>query len=160
MQNTDKLYTLFAKIPGSVFHYRFHPYRYIDPKTGEQKEETLLDVDIAIFGFLHMNSNMKSYKNGGTGMTQEFSAREVSEASRANAESKPAWSTGTVKRSLRRLTRGGFILDKVKPTSKRRVKLFDPCCLPSRQRIALEQVERRRISFEKEAETQSERGME
>lgn len=141
MRNTDKLYKLFAKIPGSLWHHLIHPFRYIEPRSGEEKQQTLENVDIAIFGLLHMNSNMKTYKNGGTGLTEWFSAKDVENWSRRDAKSKPKWSISTIQRSLRRLKNGGFLIDKSHPNSKRRVKLFDPLYLPGRRKTAVEQIE-------------------
>lgn len=140
MRNSDKLYRLFAKIPGSLYHHYVHPFKHIDPRTGEEVEETLTEKDIMIFGLLHMNSNMKDYKNGGTGLTEWFSAKDVSDWTCRNADSKPKLTVRTIQRSLARLTRGGFLLDKPNPNSKRRVKLFDPLHLPSRRRVAEEQL--------------------
>jgi len=137
MENRDKLYRLYAKIPGSIYHVRFTGYDYIDPGTQEKRRGNLLDVDIAIYGFLYMHSDMRNFRKGGTGQTHWFSAKSVSDASRADTDprSKPAWSVSTVKRSLARLRAAGYVKEIMEANAKRKVKLADPAWLPSRQRI-------------------------
>ena len=145
MYNRDRLYQkLYAKIPGSLYHVRFHGYTYIDEKTGETQKGKIIDTDISIFGFLYLHSDMRSTKNGGTGLTDWCSAKTVSDASKPtpDAPDKQAkWSVGTVKRSLRRLRRAGFLADRYKPTSKRKAKLRDPAIFPSRQRLFQEEAQ-------------------
>ena len=135
MYNRDKLYKpLYAKTPSSLWHVLFHGYNYIDPKTGEEMRGEIKDVDISIYGFLYLHSDMRNTKKGGTGLTDWFSAKSLSEASKPNPDSpKPKWSLGTVTRSLRRLRRAGYLADKYKPTAKRKAKLRDPAIFPSRK---------------------------
>jgi len=137
MKNRDKLYRMYAKIPGSLYHVFFTGYDYIDPATQEKRRGHLLDVDIAIFGFLYLHSDMRDFRKGGTGHTHWFSASMVSEASRPDTDpdSKPKWSVSTVKRSLARLRAAGFINEIMESNAKRKVKLSDPGWLPSRERI-------------------------
>jgi len=142
LKNIDKLYSLYARIPGGIWHVRIHGYRYIKPVTGEEIQGQLLDVDIAIYGFLFLNSDMRDpVKKGGTGLTQYFSARLVSEASR-DEQGVAAWSEGTVRRSLRRLCQAGFLIEKNATRHTMRVKMFDPFTIPSRRYFAEEQVAR------------------
>ena len=154
MYNRDKLYkNLYAKTPSSLWHVRFHGYNYIDPKTGEETREKLKDVDISIYGFLYLHSDMRSTKKGGTGLTDWFSAKSLSDASKTHpdAPNKEAeWSVGTVTRSLRRLRRAGFLADKHKPTAKRKAKLRDPAIFPSRQAAMQQEAEGWKQKLEEE----------
>jgi len=140
LKNIDKLYELHARIPGSIWHVRIHGYRYIKPISGEEIRGKLLDTDIAIYGFLYLNSDMRDpIKKGGTGLTQYFSARLVSKASQ-DEFGVPAWSEGTIRRSLQRLCQAGFLIEKNAVRHTMRVKLFDPLSIPSRRYVAEEQV--------------------
>ena len=126
-------------MPGSLWHVRIHGYRYIEPTSGEELRGKLLDVDIAIYGFLFMNSDMRRGEHGGTGMTDYFSAASISEGSR-DSDGERTWSIGTVQRSLRRLQRAGFLVEKSHVHHSRRVRLFDPFVIPSRRRAAEKEV--------------------
>lgn len=59
MENRDKLHRLYAVIPGSIYHIRFHSYDYVDPKTGEKRKGKLQSVDVEIYGYLYMHSDMR-----------------------------------------------------------------------------------------------------
>jgi len=89
-----------AKMPGSLWHVRFYGYK--DP--GTKEEFQLLDVDIAIFGFLALMSD--------TGGITEANPRLISEASR-DSEGKATWSESTVRRSIKRLSEIGFLVKSV-----------------------------------------------
>ena len=60
MKNRDKLYKLYAKVPGSLYHVLFHDYDYTDPYTQETTRESLQDFDIVLYGYLKLNSDMRN----------------------------------------------------------------------------------------------------
>ena len=145
MKNRDKLYRLYAKIPGSLYHVRFHGYDYINQKTGDTERRSLNDFDIVLIGYLKLNSDMRNPirndgKGKGTGLTHWYSAKMISDSSRPRPveidksdTNQPAWSVRKVQYSLKRLAEAGFLDEKVAPNAARKSHLQDPLTLPSRR---------------------------
>lgn len=153
MKNRDKLYKLYAKVTGSLYHVRFHGYDYVNQNTGKKERRYLQDFDIVLYGYLKLNSDMRNpYKNDGkghgTGMTHWFSIKMLSDSSRRvpvdvdpnNKTNPPAWSTSKIQRSLKRLTESGFLQEKINTNATRKAKLNDPIVMPSKQDIAEEEI--------------------
>ena len=147
MKNRDKLYKLFAKVPGSLYHVRFHGYDYINQETGDTERRSLHDFDIVLIGYLKLNSDMRNPlenkgKGYGTGLTHWYSAKMISDSSRPRPveidkgkTNKPAWSVRKVQYSLKRLVEAGFLNEKVAPNAARKARLQDPLTLPSRREL-------------------------
>ena len=146
LKNRDKLYKLYAKLPGSLYHVRFHGYEYINQDTGKKEIRYLQDFDIVLLGYLKLNSDMRNpFKNEGkgygTGMTHWYSAQSISDSSRqypvsisdSNKTNPPAWSPSKVLRSLKRLTEAGFLTEQDNANTLRKSRMKDPLASPSKR---------------------------
>lgn len=153
MKNRDKLYKLFAKVPGSVYHVRFHGYNFVNQETGKKERRYLQDFDIVLLGYLKLNSDMRNpFKNEGkghgTGLTHWYSAKSISDSSRklpveidnSNETNPPAWSKTKVQRSLNRLSEAGFLVEKINANTSRKSFLRDPISMPSRREHVKEEL--------------------
>ena len=143
LKNMQQLHKLYAQVPGLLVHHTIFPYRYIDPKTGEEKEERLLPSDLLVYAIIYLNSDFKEGK--GLGTSHRMSAADIEAELRPEPDAKPILERRSIYRSMGRLRRGGFIYAKETPHSKSVWKITSPGSLPSRRRIVEDQIETRKL---------------
>ena len=146
LKNMNQLHKLYAQVPGILLHHTIFPFRYMDEVSGEEKEECLIPSDIIVYMVIYINSDMRG-ESQNVGTAHKMSAKDIEDALRPEPKAKPVLRKRAIYNSLKRLRRGGFIFQKLSPSTKTVWKISAPDALPSRQRIVEAQIEARKLAI-------------